>query len=304
MLLERWRETQLERGNTGRWWLRLAAAGLLLTGAAGFVACGDDDDDGGDADSTPAATAAATQEVSAEEEAVQQVFLDASEKWNADDLEGFVVYFTDEGLISSFGGGEGTVEDAKASLEGFLGTQDLANQTFLDTTITGETATMDTTFSLGPVLLHSNFGLVQVEGDWKLNSEESNLPVDVPEGTTVVPVDMNEFAYGVDTNAIVDATGAFALEAKNVGEQVHMLGLASIPADAVIEDILQEEDPEGVQFIAGGEDIAAGETGNIVFVAPLDAGRYIMVCFLPDTAEGPEGTPHFMKGMVKEFTIE
>ena len=70
----------MELGKTGRWWLRLAAAGLLLTGAAAFIACSDDDDN--DTDSTPAATAAATQEVSAEAEAVQQVFLDAIDAWN------------------------------------------------------------------------------------------------------------------------------------------------------------------------------------------------------------------------------
>jgi hypothetical protein len=28
-----------------------------------------------------------------------------------------------------------------------------------------------------------------------------------------------------------------------------------------------------------------------------------MVCFLPDTSEGPEGAPHAFKGMVREFTI-
>jgi hypothetical protein len=61
---------------------------------------------------------------------------------------------------------------------------------------------------------------------------------------------------------------------------------------------------EGVEFIGGTNDVAAGESSNIVFVAPLEAGRYVMVCFLPDTDEGPEGTPHFAKGMVKEFTVE
>lgn len=296
---------KLERNTKRRHWLRLAAAGLVLAGAAGFAACSDDDDSSDGGDSTPGATAAATQEVSAEEEAVQQVIADAFEKWNADDLEGFVTYFTDEGLISSFGGGEGTVEDATASLESILGTQDLGNQTFLDTTVTGDTATADTTFSLGSILLHSKFGLVQVDGDWKLNSEESNLPVDVPAGTTVVPVDMNEFAYGVDINPIVEATGPFALEANNVGKQAHMLGLARVPADANIDELLLQDDPEGVEFIGGGDEVQPGDSSNIVFVAPLDAGRYIMVCFLPDTDDtSEEGSFHYEKGMVKEFTVE
>jgi len=277
---------------------------LLLTGAAGFVACSDDDDDGGDADTTPDATAAATQEVSAEEEAVQQVFLDAVAAWNADDIEGFTSYFTDEGLISSFGDEGQTIEEVKAGLPNFVGTQDLGNPTFLDTTVTSETATMDNTFSLGSVLIHSKFGLVQVEGAWKMNSEESDLPVDVPEGITPIEVDLNEFAFGVDTNAIVDATGEFALEGKNVGEQAHMLAIVRVPADADVAALLQEEDAEGVEFIATTGDVEPGASGNIVFVAPLDAGHYSLVCFLPDTDEGEDGTPHFKKGMLKEFTVE
>lgn len=293
----------MELGRGGRWWLRLAAAGLLLTGAAGFVACSDDDDDDG-AESTPAATAAATQEVSAEEEAVQQVFLDAIDAWNANDLDGLVVLFTDEGLVSSFGDEGQTVDEIKAGLGNFIGSPTLKSEEFFDTSISGETATTDAVFAFGPTLTRSKLGLVKVGADWKLNSEESSLPVDVPEGTTVVQVDMNEFAYGVDINAIVDATGPFALEANNVGKQTHMLGLARVPTDANIDELLLEEDPEGLEFIGGGDDIEPGASSNIVFVAPLDAGRYIMVCFLPDTDEGEEDTFHYMKGMVKEFTVE
>jgi hypothetical protein len=297
------REVSMKLGTTGRWWLRLAAAALLLTGAAGFVACSDDDGDG--ADSTPAATAAATQEVSAEEASVQQVFLDAIEAWNADDVEGFTAFFTDEGLISSFGDEGRSIEEVRAGLPNFVGSQELGNPTFLDTNVTGETATMDNTFSLGSILLRSKFGLIQVDGDWKLNSEESNLPLDIPEGTTVVPVDMNEFAYGVDTNPIVEAKGPFALVAQNVGKQTHMLGLARVPADANIDELLLEDEPEGLEFIGGGDEVEPGASSNIVFVAPLDAGRYIMVCFLPDTDDtSEEGSFHYEKGMTKEFTVE
>ena len=286
-----------------RRWLRFAAAGVLLTGAAAFVACSDDDDDEA-GDTTPVATQAATEEASAGEQAIQQVFLDAIDAWNAADVEGFVGYFTDEGLISSFGDEGQTVEELKVGLANFLGTVEVGSPEFSDVSVSGDTGSMDAVFSFGPVLQHSKFGLVKVGSDWKLNSEESDLPVDVPAGATTIEVDMNEFAFGTDVTAITGATGVFALEAKNVGKQPHMLGLARVPADANVEELLQEEDPEGLEFIAGGEDIAPGASSNIVFVAPLDAGRYVMVCFLPDTDEGEEGTPHFMKGMLKEFTVE
>ena len=294
----------MERERTGRWWLRLAAAGVLLTGAAGFVACSsDDDDDGGD--TTPVATQVATEEVSAEEKEVQQVFLDLMDAWNAKDLDGLLVLFTDEGLVSSFGDEGQTVAEIKAGLGNFIGSPTVKIDEFLETSISGETATTDVVFAFGSTLTRSKNGLVKVGADWKLNSEESNLPVEVPAGTTVVHVDMNEFAYGVDTSAIVDATGPFALEAKNVGKQTHMLALASVPADANITELLLEDEPEGLEFIAGAEDVAPDASSNIVFVAPLDAGRYIMVCFLPDTDDqSEEGSFHYEKGMVKEFTVK
>ena len=294
----------MEQRRTGRWWLQLAAAGVLLTGAAGFVACSNDDDDevGG---TTPAATQAATPAVTADEKAVQQVMLDAFDAWNAKDLDGFLVFFTDEGLVSSFGEEGQTVAELKEGLGNFLGTQEIGNPTFMDTVVDGETATMDNTFSFGPVLQHSKFGLIKVGEEWKLNSEESNLPLDVPAGTTSIEVDLNEFAFGTDTSAITDATGAFALVAKNVGKQPHMLGLARVPADANIDELLLEDEPEGLEFIGGGDEIEPGASSNIVFVAPLDAGRYIMVCFLPDTDDqSEEGSFHYEKGMVKEFTVK
>ena len=43
-------------------------------------------------------------------------------------------------------------------------------------------------------------------------------------------------------------------------------------------------------------------------VADLEAGDYAMVCFIPTGAseENPEGTgpPHFIQGMLAEFTVE
>jgi plastocyanin len=165
---------------------------------------------------------------------------------------------------------------------------------------------MDAVFAFGTMLTRSKFGLVKVGADWKLNSEESNLTVTIPADKTLVHVDANEFAFGVDTSAI-DANAAF--EFANVGKQHHEMGLARIPADAIITDLIQQgadspdDLPPGVEFV-GGTDADPGDTTNIVFTEPLAPGRYIMVCFVPDETEGENGTPHALKGMYKEFTIK
>jgi hypothetical protein len=41
----------------------------------------------------------------------------------------------------------------------------------------------------------------------------------------------------------------------------------------------------------------------MAFEAPLEPGRYALVCFFPDT-DDPEMTPHAEKGMASEFTVE
>ncbi len=290
------------RTQSGKRWLALAACGVLLIGAATAIACGDDDKK----DPTPVATAAATKApatpaVSAEEKTVQQAFLTAIEKWNAKDVDGFVAFSTDEGLVSSFGEGEGTAADVKTALAEFIGSEEIANPKFLETKVSGDTATLDVVFSFGSAFTRSKFSLVKVGGAWKQNSEESNLSVDVPAGTAVVHVDANEFAFGVDTSEI---KGTFAFEFANVGKQHHELGLGKIPADVNIEDLLKRAaaSPDGtlpdVEFI-GGTSADAGDTTNLVFAKPLEPGRYIMVCFVNDEAEGENGTPHALKGMYK-----
>jgi len=62
-------------------------------------------------------------------------------------------------------------------------------------------------------------------------------------------------------------------------------------------------DAPGVTFVAGtGAD--PGQKNNLVFAEPLESGRYLMICFRPDTTEGPNGTPHAVKGMVREFAVK
>lgn len=57
-------------------------------------------------------------------------------------------------------------------------------------------------------------------------------------------------------------------------------------------------------MFVGGTDADPGDTTNIVFTKPLAPGRYLLACFVPDETEGENGTPHALKGMYKEFTIE
>ncbi len=126
---------------------------------------------------------------------------------------------------------------------------------------------------------------------------------DARHGVTPVEVDLDDFSFTYDTAAIAEAE-QLAFRADNVGEQEHEISLARIPADADIDELLMSEaEPEGVEFL-GGATAEPGDSANLVFVEPLGPGRYVMVCFLPDTSEGEDGQPHALLGMVSEFTIE
>ena len=68
----------------------------------------------------------------------------------------------------------------------------------------------------------------------------------------------------------------------------------------------QAEAMQKVSLLGSAGPVPAGESAYVV--ADLDAGDYITVCFVPmgtTSLDGPppEGPPHFMQGMVGEFTV-
>lgn len=290
--------------------LRFAVAfGAAAIIAAGAVACGGDGKKAATASAPASAPSTAPTKATGDVQALRQVFLTAVEKWNASDLDGFMALFTDKGLISSFGEEGQSIDEAKAGLKEFFASQPLKNPKFSQESISGDAGVMDVVFELGAGLHHSKFTLAKAGAAWKLDGEESDLPVDVPAGATKIDVNLIEFAFGVDPAAIAAAKGQFALVTNNIGKQGHELAVAKIPDGVAVTDIVQGfatsdgEGVPGVTFIAG-IDVEPGETSNLVFAEPLEAGRYLFICFRPDTSEGPDGTPHALKGMYKELTIK
>ena len=74
--------------------------------------------------------------------------------------------------------------------------------------------------------------------------------------------------------------------------------LFRIAEGSTLDDVLQSEGEDGtVAEELESDTAAAGE--EAVLTADLVPGDYGIVCYIPT----PEGTPHFMEGMVEEFTI-
>lgn len=233
--------------------------------------------------------------------AAQQAVEDVVAAWNAKDVDAFAALFTDDGLVAVFGGGEPTTrEEVLSFLPDVVGDGEVTVRE-ISSEATESGADVTVLWASGRVLESYIFSLVDDEGAWKIDQQEV-LPVEPPAGATVLAVDLNEFAFGLDTS-LITSSAPIVFNGKNVGTQLHHMVLVKIPEDAVLDELLASDDPQGVEDIAGGEPFPPGESATITLAAPLDSGRYVLVCFLPDT-EDPEETPHAFKGMVKEFTIE
>jgi hypothetical protein len=123
--------------------------------------------------------------------------------------------------------------------------------------------------------------------------EYSGVPDEVDGGPTVVAL----------TNEATDEFHEAVFIRKNDGETRSAEELLELPEGEADEVTTFE----GVAFAAPGEEAFA--------VIDLEAGDYVMLCFLPvgatpeamatmeETGEEPDGAPHFTEGMVTEFTV-
>jgi len=217
--------------------------------------------------------------------------------YGAEDVDAFLESVTDNVLENFFGF---TREECKDNAQECVG-EPSESTSLAKTKVSGDTATTEGTFSFEGDEETFLLSLVRVDGSWKLD-ELKSAPQEIPEGVKEIDLELAEFAFVFDRSEITD--GNFAFVAKNVGEQNHQVGVLKVPADLNIQEFIQsEEEVEGVEDIAFTLPLPPGDEHNVVFDQPLEPGRYAMFCFVPDK-DDPEKTPHALKGMFAEFTIE
>ena len=248
-----------------------------------------------------------SEEEEAGSEDIEQTMRDVMAAWNDKDADAFLAFFTDKAIAEIFGQDEpATREEVATFLPEIIGDPPLVLHE-LTAEVDGETGSAEVLWDSDPFLEHIRFAMVNQDGAWKIDGQDYIDIDDVPENTTMVHVDVNEFAFGVADSDLVSANedGLIGFEISNVGEQEHHFGLFRLPAEGDAQELfMAEEEVPGLDVAGFTDPIAPGETNRAwVFIEPLEPGRYAMVCFLPDTTEGGEGTPHAFKGMVHEFTI-
>jgi hypothetical protein len=230
--------------------------------------------------------------------AAEQAVRDAADAWNGKRIDDFVGAFTDAGLQRSFGAATPR-EDVGPSLTDFIGEPPLDIRE-ITSDATDDRASVDVLWHAGKSVERIRFLLVRDGNAWKIDGEE-DLPVEVPEGTASIEVSLTESAFTLPEGEL--PAGPLAFVAKNEGQQPHELAIAKIPDGTNIEDLLRAEDSvAGVEVIGAAGPLQPGETRQLVLAEPLDAGRYMVVCFLPDETD-PQKTPFALKGMFRDFTI-
>jgi hypothetical protein len=242
---------------------------------------------------------------------IQQTAMNAVDAWNRGDIHGFLFWWTDEGLRDEFGGelqeGQGgasgpTRDQIRQSIQEFIGEPTIFFLELSEVEVSDDEATARLEISFGNAIEVTEQRFVKEGEFWKLDTSEQ-ASADIPEDATAVSVELGEFFFDYEASEI-PSDGNVAFQVENAGDQPHELALLRVSeenANTPLDQLLQSEGAPG-EFIAFGGPWESGVETNMVFTQALDSGRYVMVCFLPDTTD-PEGTPHAFKGMVSEFTI-
>lgn len=127
-------------------------------------------------------------------------------------------------------------------------------------------------------------------------------PAAAASAPNVVNVTASEYKF--DAPAEVPA-GMTTFNLTNSGKEIHHISLIKLDSAKTMDDLMAGMKamkpgmaPPGWVIPAGGPN-AAAPGGTTSLTMNLEAGNYVLVCFVPDA----KGVPHVMKGMAKAMTV-
>jgi len=155
----------------------------------------------------------------------------------------------------------------------------------------------DVTVQLGSFLGHERFFfVVGDDGIYRLDSSP-DLPVDVPEGATVIDGELADYEFILSETSA--PAGDIAFNVTNTGQYPHEVVVLQLPEGITVEDLFADESLFAqVQFFGFTYADPGAEAPPLVMVN-MEPGVYTLVCFIDE----PEGIPHVMRGMILEFEV-
>jgi uncharacterized cupredoxin-like copper-binding protein len=110
---------------------------------------------------------------------------------------------------------------------------------------------------------------------------------------------LNDYSFDFDKPL---TAGKHTIRVENAAAQSHEVVLVQIAPGKTVADVLKwlekQEGPPPGKPLGGTTGFAQGEVNLITH--DFTPGEYGLICFIPDAKDGK---PHFMHGMVKQFTI-
>jgi hypothetical protein len=122
-----------------------------------------------------------------------------------------------------------------------------------------------------------------------------------PEPTPTTTLSLADYKFNFSTPL---KSGENVIRVENSADQPHEVVLFKLAPGKTMKDFqawlpVSEKDPNVPGMPAGGI-VGLAKGAHAFFTANLDAGDYVLVCFLPDSKDGK---PHFVHGMVQAFKI-
>lgn len=122
-------------------------------------------------------------------------------------------------------------------------------------------------------------------------------PLPTPDNTML----LNDYGFKIGKPL---QAGQQVVRVRNTAAQPHEVVIVKLNPDKTMDDLLAwmeagGEAPPPAMPIGGMQALSQGHAGNLTL--DLEPGNYGLICLVPDTGDGQ---PHFVHGMVDEFTVE
>jgi len=253
--------------------------------------------------------------LTADQSAVKATIENSVAAENAKDVDAFLALWTDEGLESYDVGSREELPDSES-----FGEDEITIAEISDITVDGDTAEATVDAAVGEAnvalaLFRVKFAAIRDGDGWLLNGFEFIGSPPPAEGVEVIDVEASEYAFALSSET---APTEFAFRFENVGEEQHELTFFSAPdgvdlvaAKAALEDVDGSELtdlPEGYE----ADHLSFTEPGDgvdVTFAEPVEAGTYVLACYIPVGGFGeegpidPAGEPHIKLGMIATLTV-
>lgn len=129
----------------------------------------------------------------------------------------------------------------------------------------------------------------------------TTLPVDLYPDATIVHVQMVDYAFALDMNTVPAGPVIFSFSNTSYSGDPHV-GVTVTLTEGITAEQLIEADMLPEDQITGFVNAMFLEPGMVgeYYVEDMAPGTYTLVCDVTT----PDGTPHWMLGMVAQFTVE